>query len=207
MVIEVEEIRPPKQTIFDPRDLSLQLGRKGKCSWVGSKCHVVETAEPGAVNFITDMIYQVANGHDSKIHDEIALGNEHFGFKPEKLFVDSSYLSGELIKQYRDREQELMGYLQGYAGREEKFRSEAFEIDLEKQIAICPATWEVSILKMVWGNFFFFLVSSSTTSRNSKMGSAISCVLFILFFHIFWATHRSRTDDPLFTKQLLYQLS
>ena len=68
-VIEVEEIRFPKQTIFDPRDVSLKLGRKGKWSWIGSKCHVVETAERGKINFITNMIYQPANGHDGNIHD------------------------------------------------------------------------------------------------------------------------------------------
>ncbi len=60
-LIEVEEKKKPKQLIFDPRDLSIKLGIKGKTSWVGSKCHVVETAERGKVNFITGMIYQKAN--------------------------------------------------------------------------------------------------------------------------------------------------
>lgn len=32
VVIETEEVRSPKPTIFDPRDESLKLGRKGKCS-------------------------------------------------------------------------------------------------------------------------------------------------------------------------------
>ncbi len=47
VVLEVEEITRPKQTIFDPRDTSIQLGGKGKTSWVGSTCRIVETAEPG----------------------------------------------------------------------------------------------------------------------------------------------------------------
>ena len=85
------------------------------------------------------MIYQQANGHDGNIHDQIATGNQYAGLAPKKLFVDSNYLSGELIKQYRDGGQELISYMQGYAGREKAFQTEAFEIDLEKQVAVCPA--------------------------------------------------------------------
>jgi hypothetical protein len=36
-MIEVKEVEIPKQTIFDPRDTSIQMGRKGKCSWVGEQ--------------------------------------------------------------------------------------------------------------------------------------------------------------------------
>lgn len=138
-VIEIEEIRSPKQSIFDPRDVSIKLGRKGKSSWVGSKCHVVETAESGKVNFVTDMIYQSANEHDGKVHDQIALGNERVGLSPPKTFADSNYVSGERIKQYRDHGGELMGYIQHHGTREPAFRLEAFEIDCENRSAVCPA--------------------------------------------------------------------
>jgi hypothetical protein len=93
----------------------------------------------GKVNFITNMIYQQANGHDGHVHDQITEDNERLGLKPRKVFVDSNYLSGELIKQYRDRGQELMGYMQGYAGREKAFQTEAFQIDIEHRTAVCPA--------------------------------------------------------------------
>jgi hypothetical protein len=106
---------------------------------VGSKCHVVETAVRGKVNFITNMIYQQANGHDGNVHDQVTEGNEHLGLKPAKVFVDSNYLSGQLIKEYQDRGQKLMGYMQGYAGREKAFQTEAFQIDIEHGTAVCPA--------------------------------------------------------------------
>lgn len=138
-MIRVEEIRSPKQSIFDPRDLSIQLGRKGKCSWVGSKCHVVETAERGKINFVTGMIYQSANRHDAAIHEQIAENNERLGLNPKKLYSDSNYVSGDDIQNYRSRGQELMGYIQDRSRREEAFRTEAFDIDFENQIAICPA--------------------------------------------------------------------
>jgi hypothetical protein len=73
--VEAEEIESPRQSIFDHRDPSVKLGRKGKSCWVGSKCHVVETAEKGQVNFLTNMIYQTANEDDSQIHERLRKGN------------------------------------------------------------------------------------------------------------------------------------
>jgi hypothetical protein len=116
------------------------MGKKGKCSWVGSKCHVVETARRGEINFITNMIYQEANGHDGDVHDEVRAGNDRLGLSPEKLYADSNYVSGAWIKSYRDHGQELMGYVQEYyTGRDPAFDTEAFEIDFEKHEAVCPA--------------------------------------------------------------------
>jgi len=102
--IEVEEIQP--------RDPSIKLGKKRGKSWVGSKCHVVETAEKGQVNFITDMIYQKANEHDSKIHEKVKEGNEQKGLQPDKLYADSGYVNGASLKEYKRHGQELMGYIQ-----------------------------------------------------------------------------------------------
>jgi hypothetical protein len=132
----------------------------------------VETAEPSTVNFITDMIYQAANGHDGNIHDEIILGNEQLGLTPGKLFVDSSYLSGELIKQYSDCGQELMGYMQGYAGREEAFQNEAFDIEFENQIAICPAGHQnekARVEKSGFVNLYFASETCQLCPKNRKI--------------------------------------
>jgi transposase len=138
--VEVEEIQTPKQTIFDPRDSSIKMGKKGKRSWIGSKCHVVETAEKGKVNFITNMIYQKANEYDSKIHEKIVEGNKQKGFKPEKLYADLGYISGASIRDYRKRGQELMGYIRGETTPKlEDFKVEKFSIDMEKLEATCPA--------------------------------------------------------------------
>jgi hypothetical protein len=73
------------------------------------------------------------------LHEQIQAGNRHAVLSPNKLFVDSNYLSGELIKLYRDRGQKLMGYLQGYGGREKAFQNEAFDIDLKTGTTVCPA--------------------------------------------------------------------
>jgi len=140
VALEVEEITRPKQTVFDPRDTSIQLGRKGRMSWVGSKCHVVETAEAGKINYVTNMIYQTAHHHDGAIHEQIRTENTRLDLRPRKLFADSNYVSGEAIKTSRENGTELMGYLQGVGSpREKKFLPDAFKIDMEKLTAVCPA--------------------------------------------------------------------
>jgi hypothetical protein len=138
--VEVEEIQSPKQSIFDPRDPSVKMGIKGKTSWVGSKCHVVETAEKGKINFITDMVYQNANKDDSKIHGKIKEGHERNGLKPEKLYTDGNYLSGALIHEYRENGQELMGYKKSDNSKKpEGFKLDRFVVDMKAMKATCPA--------------------------------------------------------------------
>jgi hypothetical protein len=138
--IQAEEIQRPKQTIFDPRDLSLKLGKKASKGWVGSKCHVVETAQKGKVNFITNMIYQQAQAHDCNVHAKLREGNECRGLEPEKVYGDMGYINGGAICEHRKHGQELMGYVQGENTKKpEEFKAYSFSIDMQKREAICPA--------------------------------------------------------------------
>jgi len=138
--IEAEEIQSPRQTIFDPRDRSIRLGKKARKSWVGSKCHVVETAQKGKVNFITNMIYQQAHEHDSYVHKELREGNEHRDLRPEKVYADMAYINGSAICEYRKHGQELMGYMQADSSKKpEAFKIQGFAIDMERKKAVCPA--------------------------------------------------------------------
>jgi transposase len=138
--VEVEEIQGPRQTIFDPRDSSIKLGIKGKTSWVGSKCHVVETADRGKVNFITDMVYQGANEDDSQIHEKVMEGNDRNGLAPEKLYGDTRYINSDAMHDHLERGTKLMGYIQeDTSKRPEAFKQSNFVVDTEKREAICPA--------------------------------------------------------------------
>lgn len=138
-VLEVEEIKRPKQSIFDPKDLSIQMGKKGKTRWVGSKCHVVETAEKGKVNFLTGMIYQKANNSDHIIHDKLMENNESKNLKPAKIFTDQNYISGESIFRYKEKGQVLMGQIPSDTSKKpDKFKLNKFKIDMDKFSAKCP---------------------------------------------------------------------
>ena len=137
--LKVTEIERPKQTIFEPHDPSLKLGKKGKASWVGSKCHVVETARKGEINLITGMIQQEAKASDQKIHDKYKSENKRNGLKPEKIYADGNYISSESINNYRENEQELMGYIgKDTSERHDDFKNEKFDVDFKNKTAVCP---------------------------------------------------------------------
>lgn len=158
-VIEVEEIRSPKQSIFDPRDTSLQMGVKGKKSWVGSKCHVIETAERGKTNFLTGMIYQSANESDQRIHEKVINNNIDKNFNPKVLYADQNYISGKSIYRYEKENQKLLGRIHDdTTEKPEKFKLKNFEIDIEKIKARCPLGKEsekFSLLKNGLYNIYF----------------------------------------------------
>ncbi len=137
--IEVEEIVTPKQTIFTPDDPTLKLGKKGKTSWVGEKCHVVETAEKGEINFIVGMIQQPANENDNKILPKLKEMNDERGLKPDKTYADTNYLSGTAIREFEERGENLMGYVQKDTSLKPKnFKLENFKIDMKNLTATCP---------------------------------------------------------------------
>lgn len=138
--IEVKEIQRPKQSIFNPRDTNLAMGVKGKTRWVGSKCHIVETAEKNQTNIITGMIYQTANEYDNKILEKVGELNEKVGVNGEKLFCDSAYISGKTMAEFEAKGQRLMGYIQKEnSPRPDGFKVTDFDVDVDKQTAICPA--------------------------------------------------------------------
>jgi len=137
--LKVTEIECPKQTIFEPSDTSVKLGKKGKTSWVGSKCHVIETAVKGEINLITGMIQQKANENDNKILEKYDEVNEKQGLKPDKIFTDSNYVSAEAIKNYKEEGQELMGFSQeDTSKKDENYKLDKFEVDFVNKTAVCP---------------------------------------------------------------------
>jgi hypothetical protein len=142
------------------------MGKKGSKSWIGSKCHVAETAEKGKVNFITDVIYQKAHEHDSRIHETFREDNDRRGLDPEKLYADSSYISGPSICEYRRHGQELMGYMKGVIKRKpEPFRMDRFTVDMEKLQAVCPAGHVSARSTIRKGGYFNIYFDRSTCMK------------------------------------------
>jgi len=137
--IETEEIQSPRQTIFDPKDPSIQLGMKGKTGWVGAKCQIIETAEPkGSINFIVGVLEEPAQKSDQKSHEAIRANNEKYGLNPEKMYADSNYISAQAIEDYKNDSVELMGYFSPPATKRPGFDVYDFKIDFRNYTAICP---------------------------------------------------------------------
>jgi hypothetical protein len=56
------------------------------------------------------------------------------------VYADRSYINGGAILEYRNHDQELMGYIQGENTKKpEEFKAYSFAIDMQKREAICPA--------------------------------------------------------------------
>ena len=104
---------------------------------------MVETAEKGKVNFITDMIYQKSNEDDSQIHGKVKEGNKRTGLHPEKLYADTKYISRAAIRGYSENDQKLMGYIHdGRSERPEDFKVSQFSNNMNTRKAVCPAGHE-----------------------------------------------------------------
>ena len=100
---------------------------------------MVETAEKGRINFITNMIHQRSNQDDSRIHAEFKKGNKQRELEPEQVFTDSAYISGKNIKEYEEAGSELKGYIQKACLRKKVgFNLENFKINMKNYTATCP---------------------------------------------------------------------
>ena len=115
-------------------------------SWTGYKVQVAETAyeiacprnEPTR-NFITAIVSQSATDSDEagmeKVFDQLEENN--LG-KPDSLYVDGAYVSGEKLAEAEQDGRELFGPAPPPGGRQE-FTSDHFQIDIEGRNAICPS--------------------------------------------------------------------
>ena len=114
-------------------------------SWTGYKVQVAETASEIACprneptrNFITAIVSQSATDSDEagmeKVFDQLEENN--LG-KPDSLYVDGAYVSGEKLAEAEQDGRELFGPAPPPGGRQE-FTSDHFQIDIEGRNAICP---------------------------------------------------------------------
>jgi transposase len=126
--------------IRNPHDPDVTYGTKGRgtVSWVGFKLHVTETLE--APRFITDVTLTSASARD--VGDLTPIQNQlaERDLSPAKHYVDQGYMSGEKIAESLVLGINLRGYIgPDTQGKPPGFRLEDFDVDTEKQQAICPA--------------------------------------------------------------------
>lgn len=131
----------------DPEATWCTKGSDGKKDWVGYKAQVAETVadqprtagEPTA-SFITSLETQPATGSDEAGMRQVLAGQAQSGLdKPSELFVDSAYVSAQAILDARQEGRELTGPAQEPAAKNRTFKSDAFDVDVEKRTAVCPA--------------------------------------------------------------------
>jgi transposase len=136
--------QPPiegRDVIQSPHDPEVRWSKKRGKDWVGYKLQVTETAEDDVeVQFITEIDVVAANEDDSEVVDDIQVRLIERDLKPDEHYVDKGYVSGPNLAHSADRNIELVGpALADTSRKPEGYKQSDFEIDFEKQQAICPA--------------------------------------------------------------------
>jgi transposase len=129
--------------MITPHDRTARLGVKsgGKLRWVGRKLHAAETVpeKPGESSFIVDAEMTPANVPDVKQALPTLERLNERGLKPERLYADAGYISGEGLALAQSRHgTELYGPppQPRATGRLPVAR---FCVDFETGCATCPA--------------------------------------------------------------------
>lgn len=139
----------PPTAVKNPHDPQARWSAKadGKKKWVGYKAQVAETVadqpleprEPTA-SFITAIETQSATESDEAGMQQVLVEQASSGMdKPSELFVDSAYVSAQMIVDARQEGWELTGPAQEPGSKNKTFKSDAFDVDVENRRAVCPA--------------------------------------------------------------------
>jgi hypothetical protein len=120
--------------------------------WVGYKVQVAETVPDRAEGqereegeptdaFLTSIETQPATGSDEAGMRQTLEAQAQSGLldPPPQLTVDAAYVSAAAIKEAREQGRELVGPAQPATNKHEGFKTEAFDVDVEKREATCPA--------------------------------------------------------------------
>jgi transposase len=139
---KVQVRKPPvkgKDIIQSPHETEVRYSEKRHTKWVGYKAQVTETANPGEVNFVTDIDTVDANDDDSEAVDDIHARLAERDLKPEKHYVDKGYVSGDNIAHSVARKIELRGPISADTStKPQGFKQADFDLDFERQVATCP---------------------------------------------------------------------
>jgi transposase len=139
----------PATAVKNPHDPEATWSAKadGKKQWVGYKAQVAETVpdqpaqagEPTAA-FLTAIETQPATGSDEAGMQQVLAEQAKSGMdKPSELFVDGAYVSAQSIIEARQEDWELVGPAQEPGSKNNTFKSDAFDVDVENRVAVCPA--------------------------------------------------------------------
>ncbi len=132
--------RPAGRAVIEtPHDHEARSSKKRQKAWVGYKAHITETCDDKLPSLIVDVEVTDATEADNdqlpKIQERLA----ERSMQPAEQLVDQAYMSGPNLARSAEQGIDLVGRLQQDLGAPEGYRQADFEIDEEKQEAICPA--------------------------------------------------------------------
>jgi len=140
----------PPGAVHNPHDPEAQWSTKNTIKhhdWVGYKAQIAETVaekpcrpgEPTAA-VLTAVVLQPATASDKAALEPVETAWQATAqTKPETLYVDAGYTSGEAIARVEAEGRQLRGPVQPAPQRAGRFGSDAFDVQVETRTATCPA--------------------------------------------------------------------
>ena len=138
------------ERILSPYETEARRSKKRSTQWDGYKVHLSETCDPQeAVHLIVQVQTTVATRHDVQETLSIMQQLEEHERAPEKMYVDSGYLSGPTVLGEQQQGRQLLGPIQYDTSWQQHtgYGQTAFELDWEQKQARCPqgqvsASWK-----------------------------------------------------------------
>jgi transposase len=134
-----------KDRILTPHEPDVESGKKGNEKWLGDKVHLVETAEKGKPNFVTDVLVTGPRQEDSSVVPEILERVRSGTPEAKTLLADAGYGSAEASVKAQEMGIDLVAPPRPSSSRG-KIPVTEFEFDFERRVARCPQGHE----SMVW---------------------------------------------------------
>ena len=134
---------PGAQRLHSPYDPEMRYSAKRERGWVGYKTQLTETSGEEDVHLITQVSTTLATESDMHALDKIHRTLEQKRLLPAEHLVDAGYVDAEsLVSSRRDFDVSLCSPVREKVSWQAKagqgFDLAGFQIDWEKQIAICP---------------------------------------------------------------------
>jgi len=132
----------PGRPIWTPHDPEVQCGKKRSQERLGNKVHLAETADPTdeRPNVITDVLVTAPQQEDSTVLPTVAERARFRTPETDTLLADGGYASGTNSEAAAELGTDLVAPpRRDTRQRNGQFSPEAFGIDLEHQVATCPA--------------------------------------------------------------------
>jgi transposase len=137
------DMPPSTIAIHSPYDIEAHYSSKRSVNWVGYKAHVTEICDEDSLHFITDVQTTLSTATDEAVVEPIHQALSEKSLLPSEHLMDLGYVTaGHLVSSQENYGVELIGPVRSdpswQAQHHPKFASSNFQIDWEKQVAICP---------------------------------------------------------------------
>ncbi len=210
------DMPPSTIAIHSPYDVEAHYSSKRSVNWVGYKAHVTEICDENSPHFITHVHTTLSTVTDEALVEPIHASLSEKSLLPEEHLMDNGYVTAELlVSSQTDYGVELIGPVRSdpswQAQNHPKFANSNFQIDWNKQVAICPRghqsqTWSQKtdksgqpVIKIRFSQSTCGTCSSRSRCTRAKVEPR-SLTIRTQFEHIALQNRREVQNTPEFLK-------